>query len=47
MNKFLKVLSYVLVAAVACAATLLISGNWQQINPESKLTQLADLIDKY
>ena len=47
MNKFLKVLSYVLVAAVACTATLLISGNWQQINPESKLTQLADLIDKY
>ena len=31
MNKFLKVLSYVLVAAVACTATLLISGNWQQI----------------
>ena len=47
MNKFLKVMSYVLVAAVACTATLLISGNWQQINPESKLTQLADLIDKY
>ena len=47
MKNFWKVLSYILVAAIACTATLLISGNWQQIHPDSKLTQLEDLIDKY
>lgn len=46
-KKVLQILSYILVAVVACSATLLISGNWQQINPESKLTQLAALLDKY
>lgn len=43
----LQILSYILVAVVACSATLLLSDNWQQIAPESKLTQLAALLDKY
>lgn len=43
----LQILSYILVAVVACSATLMISGNWQQINPDSKLTQLQALLDKY
>ena len=36
----MRILSYLLVSAIACAATLLISGNWQLIRPENKLTEL-------
>lgn len=43
----LKILSYVLVAAIACVLTMVISGNWQLINPESKLSQLEALLEKY
>lgn len=44
---FGRVLSYILVAAVACCLTLVISGNWQRISPESKLTELMYLLDQY
>lgn len=47
MKKFLRVLSYLLVAAIVCGLTLLISGNWQRINPQSKLTELEFLLQKY
>lgn len=46
-KKILLALSYVLVAAVFSVATLLISGNWQLIHPDSKLTELEALLDKY
>ena len=43
----LRILSYLLVSALVCAATLLISGNWQLIRPENKLTELEALLEKY
>lgn len=43
----MRILSYLLVSAIVCAATLLISGNWQLIRPENKLTELEALLDKY
>ena len=43
----LRILSYLLVSALVCVATLLISGNWQLIRPENKLTELEALLEKY
>ena len=46
-KKILRALSYVLVAVLTCALTLIISGNWQRIWPENKLTELETLLDQY
>ena len=46
-KRILQILSYVLAVALSCTLTLVISGNWQRIAPESKLTQLVALLDAY
>lgn len=46
-KRLIQILSYLLVAALACGLTLVLSGNWQRIDPESKLTELAFLLEKY
>ncbi len=46
-KRILRVVSYLLVAVVTCCLTLVVSGNWQRIAPESKLTELAFLLEKY
>ena len=47
MKKLLRFLSYLLVIVATCVLTLVISGNWQRIAPESKLTELAYLLEQY
>ena len=47
MKKFLRFGSYVLVAVLTCALTLVVSGNWQRIAPQSKLMELAFLLEQY
>lgn len=44
---FGRALSYILVVVATCCLTLVISGNWQRISPESKLTELMYLLDQY
>ena len=46
-KKLLIVVSYILVAAIACCATFLLSRNWQLIAPDNKLTQLQALLEQY
>lgn len=46
-KRILRALSYLLVAALTCGLTLVVSENWQRIAPESKLTELASLLERY
>ena len=46
-KKILRFLSYVLVAALTCVLTLVISGNYQRIWPDSKLLELETLLEQY
>lgn len=46
-KKILIALSYVLTIALTCLLTVLLTGNWQRIWPENKLTELETLLDQY
>lgn len=46
-KRILQAVSYLLVVALTCALTLIVSGNWQRIDPKSKLTELAFLLEQY